>query len=91
MNKIKLITMQEQYNTPAFPPQWAMDSLQRVVAPITGLSKLEYLSAQFLPYYLSLAKQLQTENIDPYECAVKAAKHLLDVIYNQDKKTEITL
>jgi hypothetical protein len=83
--------MENQYNQPAFPPQWAMDSLQRVVAPISGLTKLEYLSAQFLPYFLGIARQIQTENNDPYAAAVAAAKHLLEMINESDKKSDIQI
>jgi hypothetical protein len=85
--------MQDQLNQPAFPPQWAMDSLQRVVAPITGMTKLEYLSAQFLPYFLGLARQTQLakggEPINSYQAAVEAAKFLLETIHQQEKKTDI--
>lgn len=85
--------MQDQFNQPAFPPQWAMDSLQRVVAPITGLTKLEYLSAQLLPHFLGLARQVQLakggDPINAYTAAVEAAKFLMETIHNQDRKTEI--
>lgn len=85
--------MQDQFNQPAFPPQWAMDSLQRVVAPITGLTKLEYISAQLLPYFLGLARQVQLSKggdpINSYQAAVEAARYLLETIHKEDKKTEI--
>jgi hypothetical protein len=39
------------YQAPAFPPQIAQDNLGRVIAPIAGMSKLEYFSLQLLPTF----------------------------------------
>jgi hypothetical protein len=36
----------ENYNLPAFPPQVAQDNLGRIIAPIPGMSKLEYFAIQ---------------------------------------------
>jgi hypothetical protein len=83
--------MNENYNTPAFPPQWAMDSLQRVVAPITGVTKLEYTAIQLLPHFLSIARHSTTEQFDAYKSAVDAAKFLLDTINNKDQNSTLTM
>ena len=71
----------EHFNAPAFPPQVAQDPLGRIIAPIPGMSKLEYFTAQLLPFYLQLAttKKLADKGdpITPIEAAIKTAKDLI--------------
>ena len=66
-----------------------MDSLQRVVAPITGMSKLEHIATQLLPHFLTMARHTTNEQIDPYKSAVEAAKFLLDTINNKEQTTAL--
>jgi len=72
----------ENYNQPAFPPQVAQDNLGRIIAPIPGLSKLEYFSLQLLPHYLQLAstKKLSRNGdmLTPAQAAIVMAQELLD-------------
>jgi hypothetical protein len=81
------------YNTPAFPPQVAQDNLGRIVAPIPGLSKLEYFSLQLLPFYLQLAttKKLadKGEPITPIQAAITTAKELLDKLNTNENEKDV--
>jgi hypothetical protein len=70
------------YQAPAFPPQIAQDNLGRVIAPIAGMSKLEYFSLQLLPTFLELAKNTKLASngkpVTAPQAAIEAAKQLLD-------------
>ena len=72
----------ENYNQPAFPPQVAQDNLGRIIAPIPGMTKLEYFSLQLLPHYLQLAstKKLSKNGdmLTPAHAAIVMAQELLD-------------
>ena len=93
-----LQTMQNvHYDAPAFPPQVAQDNLGRLVAPIPGLSKLEYFSLQLLPHYLELAstKKLSKNGdmLTPAQAAIIMAQELLDELkkLNNNEKDTFTL
>ncbi len=83
----------ENYNLPAFPPQVAQDNLGRFVAPIPGMSKLEYFAIQLLPTYLDLGKKHPLADkgkaITPIQAAIITAKNLLDEL--NEKPNESTL
>jgi hypothetical protein len=85
----------ENYNLPAFPPQVAQDNLGRIVAPIPGLSKLEYFSLQLLPHYLDLAstKKLGKDGImlTPVQAAIVMAQELLDELKKTNKNEKDVL
>lgn len=70
------------YQSPAFPPQVAQDHLGRLIAPIPGMTKLEYFSITLLPYFLESTKKedwaKDGKRLNAYECAVEAAENLLD-------------
>lgn len=74
----------ETKNHPAFPPQVAQDNLGRLIAPIPGMSKLEFFAIMLLPKYidLSLQKNLTHDgiNVNPYQAAVIAAEKLISEI-----------
>lgn len=82
------------HNSPAFPPQVAQDNLGRLIAPIPGMSKLEYFSLKLLPYYLELSEkykghlQCNGYDVSPQEAAIIAAKNLLDTLQEDAKKLE---
>jgi hypothetical protein len=80
------------YEQPAFPPQFAQDSLGRILAPIPGLTKLEFAAIMLLPHYLNLGKtRALTANgnkVTATEAAIIKAKELLDKI-NQVDETNI--
>lgn len=91
-----LQTMQNvHYDAPAFPPQVAQDNLGRLVAPIPGLSKLEYFSLQLLPHYLELAstKKLSKNGdpITPVQAAILSALDLLDELQKTKPNEKDTL
>lgn len=83
------------YDAPAFPPQVAQDNLGRLVAPIPGLSKLEYFSLQLLPHYLELAstKKLSKNGdpITPVQAAILSALDLLDELQKTKPNEKDTL
>ena len=72
----------QNYQSPAFPPQIAQDHLGRVLAPIPGLTKLEYFAVQLLPTFLDIARTKKIADggkpVTPVQAAISAAKQLLD-------------
>jgi hypothetical protein len=85
------------YNQPAFPPQVAQDNLGRIVAPIPGLSKLEYFALQLLPHYLQLAtsKKLGKDGqmLTPALAAIVMAQELIDELHktNDNEKDNLQI
>ena len=85
------------YNQPAFPPQVAQDNLGRIVAPIPGLSKLEYFALQLLPHYLQLAstKKLGKDGqmLTPAQAAIVMAQELIDELHktNDNEKDNLQI
>ena len=82
----------ENQHQPAFPPQVAQDNLGRLIAPIPGMTKLEYAAIQLLPYYLELDqnKQIRHEgkNVTPYQAAVYGANLLFQALNQKQNDTE---
>ena len=85
----------ENHQHPAFPPQVAQDNLGRFVAPIPGMSKLEYFAIKLLPTYLELAKKhplaYKGEPITPVQAAISLAKQLLDELSKTKENEKDTL
>jgi hypothetical protein len=83
------------YDAPAFPPQVAQDNLGRLVAPIPGLSKLEYFSLQLLPHYLQLASKMKLSSmgkeITACQAAISTAQELLDELKKLNTNEKDTL
>jgi hypothetical protein len=83
----------ENYNQPAFPPQVAQDNLGRIIAPIPGMTKLEYFAIQLLPTYLELGKKHpladKGQPVTPIQAAIITAKNLLEQL--NEKPNENTL
>lgn len=84
--------MQNQtFNAPAFPPQVAQDHLGRIIAPIPGMSKLEYFAVQLLPAMLQIAAnkgKLSNKGVPvtPQQAAIDAAKDLINEIEKLNTK-----
>lgn len=80
-------------NAPAYPPQIVLDQFQRPVAPIPGLTKLEAVALQVLPFYLEVSKQIQItrngEKITPIEAAFQTAVEFCDYIDKQTEKLNV--
>lgn len=81
------------FNAPAFPPQVAQDNLGRIVAPIPGMSKLEYFSIQILPAMLQIAAskgKLSNKGVPvtPQQAAIEAATDLINELskINENEK-----
>jgi hypothetical protein len=77
------------HNQPAFPPQVAQDNLGRLMAPIPGMTKLEFYAVILLPTYISLAQKydgltFQGERVSPWDAAIEAAKILIEKLNNQE-------
>lgn len=72
----------EPKNHPAFPPQVVQDNYNRIMAPIPGMSKLEFFAIMLLPKYIDLAmeKNLTHDgiNVNAYQAAVIAAEKLIN-------------
>jgi hypothetical protein len=86
----------ENFNQPAFPPQVAQDNLGRLIAPIPGMTKLEYAAIQLLPFYLKLGLDEQIRHkgrpVYPYEAAVLGAIELfkeLNLINNEKSNNTV--
>jgi len=83
----------ENQHQPAFPPQVAQDNLGRLIAPIPGMTKLEYFAIQLLPVYLELGRKHpladKGEPITPVQAAIITAKTLLEQL--NEKPNENTL
>ena len=73
---------QQNYQSPAFPPQVAQDNLGRLIAPVPGMSKLEYFSLQLLPTFLEIGRTTKLADkgtpVTPIQAAIAAARQLLD-------------
>lgn len=85
----------ENYNAPAFPPQVVQDNLGRIIAPIPGMSKLEFAAIQLLPFYLDLnQKKVQLRNggkiINAYQAAVYGATELFNALNKQENEKQTT-
>lgn len=82
----------ENYNQPAFPPQVAQDNLGRIIAPIPGMSKLEYAAIQLLPFFLKLGLDEQIRHngkpVNAYQAAVFSASELLNVLNNKQNEKD---
>jgi hypothetical protein len=65
--------MSSKFN-PAFPPQIAQDNFGRVLAPLPGMSKLEYFSLTLLPYFMELSLQI---DFDPIKKSIEMAETLI--------------
>lgn len=80
-------------NQPAFPPQVAQDNLGRIIAPIPGMTKLEFFALTLLPTYLEIHQRqdlsIKGSKVTPYDAAIEAANQLLKRLNktNDEKQT----
>jgi hypothetical protein len=75
----------EYTQQPAFPPQVAQDNLGRLIAPIPGMSKLEFGALMLLPTFIQLARKTDGLRINgkpatPYQAAIEAAQTLFKTV-----------
>lgn len=64
---------------PAFPPSITQDSLGRIMAPLPGLSKLEFIAIILLPGLLERPNIMAGgQPVSKYKAAILAAKELLN-------------
>jgi hypothetical protein len=84
----------ENHNAPAFPPQVAQDNLGRIIAPIPGMSKLEYAAIQLLPFYLKLGLDEEIRHkgkaVNPFQAAVLGATELFNELNKQENEKQNT-
>ena len=87
--------MNNTINDPAFPPQFAQDSLGRILAPVPGMSKLEFFSLFLLPTYLEIHQRqdlsIKGSKVTPYDAAIEAAHQLLNRLNPTNEKTTLHL
>jgi len=69
---------------PAFPPQLMKDNFERILAPVPGMSKIEFAAALLLPFYLTQAKRTKLlhngSEVSPITAAIITAQDLYDEI-----------
>lgn len=80
----------EYTQQPAFPPQIAQDNLGRLIAPIPGMSKLEFFSILLLPTYIEIARstdglRMKGEHVTPFQAAVIGAHELIKQLNKTDE------
>ena len=82
---------------PAFPPQVAQDNLGRIIAPIPGMSKLEFFALMLLPTFIKLQRETdglrhEGKNVTPTQAAIIAAKKFINEINDfKDEKPHIQI
>ena len=69
---------------PAFPPQVFKDNFERFVSVIPGMSKIEFVSALILPFYLQNASRTKLmhngKEVTPIQAAIITATDLFNEI-----------
>ena len=78
---------------PAFPPQVAQDNLGRIIAPIPGMTKLEFAAIILLPIYIQLNEkhgQLVSngQKITPIDAAILKAQQLIFQLNDKQDETQ---
>lgn len=76
---------------PAFPPQVAQDNLGRIIAPIPGMSKLEFYAVLLLPTFINIANKkdgitIRAQLATPYDAAIEAARILIEKLNKQENE-----
>jgi len=79
---------------PAFPPQVAQDNLGRLIAPIPGMTKLEFFSVILLPTYIQLLEKkgelrINGQKCTAFEAAIWAAKQMIDHLNDKEDETHL--
>ena len=78
---------------PAFPPQVAQDNLGRIIAPIPGMTKLEFAAIILLPTYIQL-KEKHGEirhngvRVTPIDAAIIKAQELIFQLNDKQDETQ---
>ena len=85
-------TMINYNDQPAFPPSVAQDNLGRIIAPIPGMSKLEFAAIILLPTYIQLREKkdgltINGQIVTPYQAAIYAAKRIIDELNAKENET----
>ena len=84
--------MIDYVNQPAFPPQVAQDNLGRIIAPIPGMTKLEFFALTLLPTFLEIHQQqdlsIKGSKVTPYDAAIEAANQLLKRLNKTNDETK---
>ena len=80
---------------PAFPPQVAQDNLGRIMAPIPGMTKLEFFALTLLPTYLRLCRDVdfahKGKKLNAHEAAIESAKQLLTLLNKKENETDFKI
>lgn len=77
---------------PAFPPQVAQDNLGRIIAPIPGMSKLEFAAIILLPTYIQLKERhgelrINGQVCTPIDAAILKAQQLIFQLNDKENET----
>ena len=78
---------------PAFPPQVAQDNLGRIIAPIPGMTKLEFAAIILLPTYIQLNEKhgqliSNGQKITPIDAAILKAQQLIFQLNDKQDETQ---
>ena len=82
--------MNPKINSPAFPPQIMLDQFQRAVAPIPGMSQLDYFSLKIYCKRIQYIHDDETLISKVAELSIQEAKILLDALYKEQSETQIS-
>ena len=78
---------------PAFPPQVAQDNLGRIIAPIPGMTKLEFAAIILLPTYIQLKEKHgelrhNGQVVTPIDAAILKAQQLIFQLNDKQDETQ---
>lgn len=81
---------------PAFPPQVAQDNLGRLIAPIPGMTKLEFFAIMLLPTYINLHDKrgelrINGQKCNPFEAAEYTAKRMIDHLNVKENESNLEI
>ena len=77
--------MNPKTQAPAFPPQILLDQFQRPVAPIPGMTTLDYFALQI---FCNVDK-FEMNTKDCVEWSIKTAKILLDALHEEQSQQNL--
>ena len=81
--------MNPKINAPAFPPQILLDQFQRPVAPIPGMSQLDYFALQIYCQRTIHRHDNEALIIKVAELSIQEAKILLNALHVEQSETQI--
>jgi len=83
----------KQKQLPAFPPQVMQDTLGRIIAPIPGMTKIEFLGSLLLPWMLKMNREtdgilINGKKVNPFDAAIQYAEIFFEKCKNYEDETD---